>query len=89
MQLYKKNGSFDYKKIRQQMVEEHKTQFSNLQLTLLELYDKEVSDEDLKNIHHLIGQYFAERLSDMATKIWEEKGWTSETMEEWLNDPKQ
>lgn len=71
------------------MVEEHKTQFSNLQLTLLELYDKEVNDEDLKNIHHLIGHYFAERLSDVATKVWEEKGWTEQTMLDWLNDPNQ
>ncbi len=71
------------------MVEENRTQFTNLQLTLLELYDKEVSEGDLRNIHDLIGKYFAERLSDMATQIWEEKGWTAETMEEWLNDPNQ
>lgn len=68
------------------MVEEHKTQFSNLQLTLLELYDKEVNDEDLQNIHHLIGRYFTERLSDKATQVWEEKGWTEQTMLDWLNE---
>jgi hypothetical protein len=71
------------------MVNEQKTYFSNLQLTLLELYDKEVSDIDLQNIHHLIGRYFAGRLSDMATQVWEEKGWTEQTMLNWLNDPNQ
>lgn len=71
------------------MVEERKTHFSNLQLTLLELYDSDVSNEDLQNIHHLIGRYFAEQLSDMATQIWDENAWTEQTMLDWLNDPKQ
>lgn len=31
------------------MVDIKKRQFSNLQLTLLELYDKEVSEDDLRN----------------------------------------
>lgn len=71
------------------MVDIKKRQFSNLQLTLLELYDKEVSEDDLRNIHHLIGKYFAERLTENATRIWDEQKWTEETMYNWLNDPNQ
>jgi hypothetical protein len=71
------------------MVDIRKNQFSNLQLTLLELYDREISENDLQNIHHLIGKYFAERLSDAATQAWEKNNWTEETMQAWLNEPTQ
>lgn len=71
------------------MVDVKKRQFSNLQLTLLELYDKEVSEDDLRNIHDLIGKYFAERLTENATRVWNEQKWSEETMYNWLNDPNQ
>ncbi len=71
------------------MVTEQKNQFTNLQLLLLEQFAREVSEEDLKNIRHLIGDYFARRMVKMADDAWVRNGWSNETMEEWLNDPNQ
>ncbi|CCH52917.1 hypothetical protein BN8_01961 [Fibrisoma limi BUZ 3] len=62
---------------------------TNLQQELLKLYAQQVSDTDLENIRILIGQYFADRLSTLADKAWDEKGWSAQTMQDWLNEEDQ
>ena len=57
---------------------------TNLQLELVKLFAKEVPEEDLKNIKHLIANYFAEKAMDKADEVWEEKGWTAEDAERML-----
>lgn len=39
---------------------------SNLQLTLLNLYATDISEEDLKAIQRLIARYFAEKATELA-----------------------
>jgi len=51
---------------------------NNLQVELLKLYADGISDVDLKAIQRLIARYFAEKASDEADKIWEEKVYTAE-----------
>lgn len=58
---------------------------SNLQIELLQLYSQEVSEEDLLAIKRLLAKYFADRASDAMDQLWDEKGWTNETMDEWLS----
>jgi hypothetical protein len=65
------------------------TKLTNLQLEVLKLFGRNVSDNELLDIKRLIGQYFAEKASDRADRIAEEKGYTNETFENWLNDPQQ
>lgn len=62
---------------------------TNLQQELLQLYARNVSDDDLRAIHALIGQYFAQRLSKLADEAWEREGWSAQTMQDLLNDPNQ
>lgn len=57
---------------------------TNLQLELLKLFSLDLSDEDLLEIRRLLAKYFAEKASDEMDRLWDEKGWTDETMEEWL-----
>lgn len=52
--------------------------FTNLQLELLKIYARRVEEQDLLEIKRLLGQYFADKASDLADKIWEEKGLTAE-----------
>lgn len=59
---------------------------SNLQIELLRLYSQNVSEEDLIAIKRLLAKYFADRASDEMDKLWEEQGWTNETMDKWLSD---
>ena len=62
---------------------------TNLQQELLKLFAQQVAEADLVNIRALIGQYFAQRLTNSADEAWTKNGWTAQTMHEWLNDPAQ
>lgn len=62
---------------------------TNLQQEILKLYAQQVSETDLQNIRALIGQYFADRLTTLADKAWNEQGWSAQTMHDWLNDEEQ
>jgi hypothetical protein len=66
-----------------------KMPFSNVQQELLQLYAHHVSDNDLNNIKELLGNYFANRLSQLADQAWHNNNWTNEDMENILNDPAQ
>ncbi len=66
-----------------------KTPFTNLQQELLMLYSRQVSEQDLANIKELIAQYFAQRLTGLADAAWDRNNWTSQDMEDILNDPDQ
>lgn len=61
------------------------TQLSNMQLELLQLFKRPMSDEDVKVIKRLITAYLAEKLNRMADEVWEQKGWTEEDMKRLLN----
>ena len=55
-----------------------KQPFSNIQLELLKLYSKDISESDLIQIKLLLAHYFAEKAMDEADQIWEEKNYTVE-----------
>lgn len=57
---------------------------TNLQLELLRLFSFDLPDKDLIEIRRLIANYFAEKASDEMDRLWDERGWTDETMEIWL-----
>ncbi|WP_151088262.1 hypothetical protein [Hymenobacter baengnokdamensis] len=67
-----------------QPIPETSPRFSNLQLELLRLYSRDLPEADLVEIKHLLARYFAEKLTRRADQFWEEKGWTDDTMEEFL-----
>ncbi len=62
--------------------------FSNVQLELLRLYSNNVSDETLLEIRDVLSRFFAEKASNEMDKLWNERGWSNETMQEWLSTPK-
>lgn len=53
-----------------------KQPLTNLQLELLRVFSREVSEKELLEIRQLLAQYFAEKAMDLADKTWEEKGYT-------------
>jgi len=59
---------------------------SNLQQELLKLYASNVEDSDLLHIKRYLAKYFAEKAIKEADRIWDEKGYTNETMDQWLNE---
>ena len=59
---------------------------SNLQQELLKIYSSEVTEEDLLLIKRYLARYFAFKAIGEAGKIWDEKGYTSDTMTNWLKE---
>ena len=60
---------------------------TNAQLELMKLFSHDLSEEDLLALKRTMANFFADRASDAMDKVWEEKGWSVATMEEWLGDP--
>lgn len=46
--------------------------FSNLQLELLSLYTRNISEEELLQIRDMLAQFFAGRATRRANEIWEQ-----------------
>jgi hypothetical protein len=59
---------------------------SNLQLELLKLYSSNVSEADLLHIRDYLARYFAFKAIGEADKVWDEKAYTNDTMDQWLNE---
>ncbi len=55
-----------------------------MQLELLKLFRLDLPEEDLIEIQRLLARYFADKASDEMDRLWDEKGWSDETMDEWL-----
>jgi hypothetical protein len=51
------------------------------QLEILKLFSRELDETDLMAIKRLIVNYLGEKVTKMADRVWEEKGWTNEDME--------
>lgn len=57
---------------------------NEIQVSLLKLTDN-LSEEELKNLKKIIIAFKAQRLAALADKVWDDKGWTEETMQTFLN----
>lgn len=61
---------------------------TNLQLELLKLYNnKNVPDELLRQIKKLIAKFYLQQAQKEGDKVWNEKKYTTETINDWLNEP--
>lgn len=59
---------------------------SNAQLELLKLFSRPMSDAELAELKNYLVQFYAKRVMDEADRLWDERGYTQETMNEWLSD---
>lgn len=58
--------------------------FTNLQMEMLKLFATKVSEEDLITIRDMIARYLLERARDEADRIWDERGYTDEKLQQLL-----
>lgn len=63
-----------------------KPPFTNAQLEILKLFSKEMNEQDLIELKTLLGKFYAKKASDLADKIWEERGYTQTDMDKWLHE---
>lgn len=59
---------------------------SNLQQELLKIYSSNIDDADLKNIKRFLANYFSRKAIAGADDIWDKKGYSNQTMEQWLHE---
>ncbi len=59
---------------------------SNIQLELLKIYSANISDEQLLEIKSLLAKYFADKVTNGIDKLFAEKGWGQEKIEEWSKE---
>jgi len=62
---------------------------TNLQIELLKVFQYTTKEEDLLEIKRMLVAFFAKKVYDEMDTLWGEKGWTNETMDQWLNEEKQ
>lgn len=56
---------------------------SNLQLELLKVFSFDLSEEQLLEIRDMLSRYFADKATEEMDQIWEEKGWSADTIKKW------
>ncbi len=56
---------------------------TNLQLELLKVFSHPLSEEQLLEVKDLLATYFADKATEEMDRLWDEKGWSNETMQEW------
>ena len=62
----------------------HFPPLSNLQLELLKLYASNISEPDLLEIKRDLARFFMKKAITEADKIWDERQYTLELMQQWL-----
>lgn len=68
----------------------HATQFESapssklnpVQLHLLELFSKDMTEQELSDIKELLSQYYARKVEEEMNSIWERKGYSQTSFDE-------
>jgi hypothetical protein len=60
--------------------------FSNLQMELLKLFSRQLSDADLLEIKQVLANHFLEKAMDAADKVWAKNNWTAADAERMANE---
>lgn len=60
--------------------------FSNLQMELLKLFARQLSDADLLEIKQVLATHFLEKAMDAADKVWAKNNWTAADAERMANE---
>ncbi len=58
---------------------------TNLQLELLKMFRYNLEESQLIELKELISKYFVDKFDSGMDKLWNDKGWSNETMESFAN----
>jgi len=62
------------------------TVFNPIQLHLLQMFAHMDSEQELKELQQVLSEYYFNKVEKRAAEIYQEKGWTPETLEAMAND---
>jgi hypothetical protein len=60
--------------------------FSNLQMELLKLFARQLSDADLLEVKNVLATHFLEKAMDAADKVWAKNNWNTADAERMANE---
>lgn len=52
---------------------------------MLKLFSSNITEEDLNELRKVIVTFLAKKLMDKGDRVWEQEGWTENTMNMFLN----
>lgn len=50
------------------------------------LIGRPTTEAEAAEIKHLVGLYYAEKATRLFDELWDQNGWTAETMQEWVQE---
>ena len=56
-------------------------QLTNLQLELLKTFSYDLNESQILEIKELLAKYFAQKATSEMDKLWNDNGWSDETIE--------
>lgn len=59
---------------------------SNVQIELLKIFQYNLPEKQLIEIKNLLAKYFAKSATEEMDKLWDENGWSNETMKTWADE---
>ncbi|MBS1528722.1 MAG: hypothetical protein JSU01_00320 [Bacteroidetes bacterium] len=59
---------------------------TNVQLELLKLFQYNLPEKQLAEIKNILAKYFANSATEEMDKLWAEKGWNNDTINDWANE---
>jgi hypothetical protein len=59
---------------------------NNTQLEILKMFRYDLPQKQWDEIREMIAQYFADKVTKEVDALWDEKGWSEETMQEWAKE---
>lgn len=64
---------------------EIKAPLTNLQMEYLKLLSFDLAENEMKELRQLIAKFLNEKMQKEMDKVWTEKGYSEETVNQWLN----
>ena len=68
-------------------MEEKIKKFTNAQIELVNWFQLEMTDEEVKELRQILIQHYADKITADVDKLFEENGWGQEKIEEWRAIP--
>jgi hypothetical protein len=63
-----------------------KQPLTKLQLELLQIFARDIDENDLLEIKKLLVQFFADKAMDLADNVWEKNNWNEQDEKKFLNE---
>ena len=67
------------------VAEKSHTELNPVQMSLLKLFNREMSEQETRDIKKLMVSYYSEKLKEEVSNVVEDKGYTQEDFERILN----